>query len=448
MSSFARIADLLEADWPSIARVEQIAPAGDWSVWLYLGGRGAGKTRSGAETIREWIESGQCRRIGLISPTSADARDVLTEGPSGILSIWPQSSRPVYEPSKRRITFQNGAIATLFSSEEPDRLRGPQFDAAWCDELAAWRNAQATWDNLMLGLRLGRRPRCIVTTTPRPIALLKAILKREGQDVVVTRGKTSDNAANLAPTFLTEIAGRYRGTRLERQELFAELLEDTPGALWSLALIEEGRRSKAELPEMRRIVISVDPAVTAHEGSNESGVVACGLGENGHGYLLEDASGRYSPSEWAHKAVALFHKWKADRIVAEANQGGELVRQTIMTVFANAPIKLVHASHGKIARAEPVAALAEQFRLHHIGVFPELEDQLCSYAPGSSGSPDRLDAFVWAMHELMLGVQAPLAYLRPEDILIPILPGGFEAQLAGSVKNPALSDYRNRGGFP
>ena len=360
------------------------------------------KTRSGAEAVREWIESGKCQRVGLIAPTAADARDVMVEGESGILANSPDSNRPLYESSKRRLTWPNGAIATLYSAEEADRLRGPQHDGLWADEICAWKDGQHVWDMAVMGLRLGQNPRAIVTTTPKPVPLLKALLKREGQDVVVTRGRTSDNAANLAPTFLTQIVNRYAGTRLGRQELSGELLEDTPGALWSRDLIEAGRIEHAAMPPLRRIVVAVDPAISMGEDSDETGIVVCGLGTNGHGYLLEDASGKFSPIDWARTAVSLYHRYNADRIVAEKNQGGAMVEQTIRTVEQNVSFSAVHASKGKITRAEPIAALAEQHRIHHVGTYPELEDQLCSFAGGSSNSPDRLDAMVYGFSELMI----------------------------------------------
>jgi phage terminase large subunit-like protein len=404
VGAFGQLADALESDWASIARPEQLPPPGDWSIWLILAGRGFGKTRTGAEWVRALAESGTVERIALVGPTAADVRDTMIEGDSGLISIAPDSNRPIYEPSKRRLYWpSNGVSALAFSSEEPERLRGPQFGAAYCDELGAWRNVRETWDQLQFGLRLGKNPRQVITTTPRPIALLKDLVKREGQDVVVTRGRTADNAANLAPTFLTQIVSRYAGTRLGRQELDAELLEDTPGALWNLSLLEENRRDKAAMPPLRRIVVAIDPAVSTGEDADETGIIVCGLGAEGRGYLLEDASGKLAPFEWAQRAVRLYRHYGADRIVAEANQGGALVEQTIRTVDPNVSYKGVHASRGKITRAEPIAALAEQHRIHHVGAFPELEDQLCSFAGGPGKSPDRLDAFVWAMTELMLG---------------------------------------------
>jgi phage terminase large subunit-like protein len=300
----------------------------------------------------------------------------------------------------------------MYSAEESERLRGPQHDGLWADELGAWKGAQSVWDMAMFGLRLGKRPRAIVTTTPRPIALLKALLKREGQDVVVTRGSTQDNAENLAETFLSQIVSRYAGTRLGRQELDAEMLEDVQGALWSRDLIEGNRRAKADVPALRRIVVAVDPAVSVSEQSDETGIIVAALGVDGHGYLLEDASGKMSPIDWAQRAVALYRRWGADRIVAEANQGGPMVETTVRTVDANVSFKPVHASRGKITRAEPIAALAEQSRIHHVGAFPELEDQLCTYAAGSSGSPDRLDAMVHAFTELMLDQNSNTGFLE------------------------------------
>jgi phage terminase large subunit-like protein len=419
-SPFAAIADVLDNDWRIMGRPEQIEPEGDWwTIWAYIAGRGAGKTRAGAETVREWVESGRCGRVGLIAPTAADCRDVLLEGESGLLNVCGKSawSRPIYQPSRRRVEWPNGAISTLYSAEEPERLRGPQHDGLWCDELAVWKDARAVWDTAMLGLRLGKRPRAIVTTTPRPIPLVRALLAREGRDVAVSRGKTRDNAENLAPSFLSEIVGRYTGTRLGRQELDGELLEDTPGALWSRALIEETRRERSALPPMKRLVVAIDPAISCGEDSDETGIIVAGLGVDGEAYVLEDGSGKMAPVEWARRAVGLYRKWSADRIVAEANQGGALVETTIRTVDQNVSLRLVHASRGKITRAEPISALFEQRRAHLVGVYPELEDQMATYAAGSPGSPDRLDSLVWGITELMVEVPLSLGfyeYLRRE----------------------------------
>jgi phage terminase large subunit-like protein len=356
MSMFARLADALSDDWATKARPEQLPPPGDWHVWLYLAGRGAGKTRSGIEWIRTLKET--LPRIALVAPTAADCRDVLVEGESGILATSPAWDRPLWEPSKRRVTWQNGAIATMFSSEEPDRLRGPQHGAALCDELAAWQHVQSTWDMLMFGLRVGKRPRAMVTTTPKPLKILKGLIARAGHDVALTRGRTSDNAANLAPSFLTSIVSRYEGTRLGRQELEAELLEDVEGALWTRDMIEVSRIPKGTEPEMRRVVIAVDPAVSVSETSDATGIIVAGLGYNGHGSVLEDLSGKYSPVEWGRRAIAAFHLHRADRIIYEKNQGGDLVAQTLKSIDANVPSRAVHASRGKIVRAEPISFMS------------------------------------------------------------------------------------------
>ena len=379
-SPFAAIADALENDWASKARPEQLPPDGSWSIWLILAGRGAGKTRAGAEYVRAAAEAASVSRIALVGPTAADVRDTMVEGESGLLSIAPNNNRPIYEPTKRRVTWLNGVQASLFSSEEPERLRGPQFSAAWCDELCAWRNVKATWDNLQLTLRIGKRPRQVITTTPRPIKILRELVKRIGQDVVISRGTTYDNRENLSETFLSQIVTKYEGTRLGRQELNAEILEDVQGALWSRDLIDETRCAKDELPGLKRIVVAIDPATSVGEDSDETGIIVAGLGLNDEAYILEDASGKYLPVDWARRAIDLYRRRHADRIVAEINQGGAMVEFTIRTVDANVSFKAVRASRGKITRAEPISALFEQRRAHLVGVFPELEDQLCTYS--------------------------------------------------------------------
>jgi phage terminase large subunit-like protein len=397
--AFGRIADKIATDWKSIARPEQLAPDGDWAIWLVLAGRGFGKTRCGAEWVRAQAEAASVARIALVGPTAADVRDTMIE--SGLLAIAPNSFRPTWEPSKRRLIWPNGVQAWAFSSEEPDRLRGPQFEAGWCDELCAWKNVNDTWDMLQFGMRLGRRPRQVITTTPKPIKLLRDLLKRD--DVVITKGKTSDNAANLAPSFLQSITDRYSNSRLGRQELNAEILEDVVGALWTRALLEQNRREVA--PPMTRIIVAVDPSISSGEGADECGLIVAGLGVDGHGYILHDGSGVMAPIEWARKAVGLYKTWSADRIVAEANQGGALVENTIRAVDQNVSFKAVHASRGKVVRAEPIAALFEQGRAHLVGAFPKLEDQLCTFSAGSSDSPDRLDAMCWGLTELALNAR-------------------------------------------
>jgi predicted phage terminase large subunit-like protein len=385
--------------WRAWARPSQLPPAGAWRIWLLLAGRGFGKTRSGAEFVRAQVASGTAERVALVAPTAADARDVMVEGESGILAISPSGERPLYEPSKRRLTWPNGAIATLFSADEPERLRGPQFDLAWCDELAAWRYP-AAWDMLRMGVRLGTDPRIVATTTPKPVPLIRTLLKTA--DCVVSRGSTRENANNLAPAFLGAILAQYEGTRLGRQELEAELLEDVPGALWTRDAIERARVDR--VPALRRIVVAIDPAVSSKDDADETGIVVAGLGEDAHGYVLDDRSGRLRPHEWAARAIAAFHAHQADRVVAEINNGGEMVEATLRMIDASVPYRPVHASRGKIMRAEPVAALYEQGRVHHLGAFPALEDQMCVFTGGIGGgaSPDRLDALVWALSELMV----------------------------------------------
>ncbi|HEV2575122.1 MAG TPA: terminase family protein [Beijerinckiaceae bacterium] len=400
---FGHLAASLADDWSLKARPEQLPPLGDWHTWLLLDGRGFGKSRTGAETIQKWVLTGHASRIALVAPTAADARDVMVEGPSGLASIAPNHFRPVYQPSLRRLEWPNGAIATTFSAEEADRLRGPEHDTAWCDELGAWKEADNAFAMLKFGLRRGWA-RTIITTTPRPIKLVKELLALEGKGVVVTRGRTMDNASNLSRSFLDTIQARYAGTRLGRQELDAELLEDVQGALWSRDQIDRNRVQRA--PDLQRIVVSIDPAVSNNEGSDETGIIVAGIDRDDHGYLLADYSGRYSPIEWARKAVHAYQTWQADRIVAEINQGGAMVESTLRMVDAKVPYSAVHASRGKVTRAEPVSALYEQNRIHHVGAFSELEDQLCSFTSdfnrGSMGSPDRLDALVWAFTELIV----------------------------------------------
>lgn len=397
-------AEALAYHWPAWARPEQLAPLGDWRIWLVKAGRGWGKTRVGAEWVRQQKET--VGRIALVAPTAADARDVMVEGESGILAISPAGDRPHYEPSKRRLTWANGAIATTYSADEPDRLRGPQHGAAWCDEVAAWRYPDA-WDMLMFGLRLGDDPRVCATTTPKVVPLMKAI--QQDPHVIITRGRTFDNAANLAPQFIDALMRKYQGTRLGRQELDGEDLEDSPGALWVRTMLDELRVLKH--PDLVRVVVAVDPAISAGEDSDETGIVVEGKGTDGHGYVLEDVSLKGSPDAWGRAAVTAYHTRKADLIVAEANQGGEMVRHVIQTVDPKVPVKLVHASRGKATRAEPVAAMYEQGRYHHVGSFPHLEDQMCTWVPGMK-SPDRMDAHVWGATELFLEEQAAVPRVR------------------------------------
>jgi phage terminase large subunit-like protein len=390
------------SDWQFWARPNQLPPDGDWRVWLLLAGRGFGKTRTGAELVRARVKTGTARRVALVAPTAADARNVMVEGESGLLAIAPDRERPVYEPSKHRLTWSNGAVATTFSADEPERLRGPQHDFAWCDELAAWRYPEA-WDMLMFGLRLGEDPRAVVTTTPRPARLIRALIA--DPKVRVTRGRTADNRPNLAPAFLEQIVRRYEGTRLGRQELDAEILDDVPGALWQRGIIEAAR--VGAVPDLGRVVVAIDPAVASGAEADETGIVVAGRDANGHGYVLADVSGRYQPAEWARAAIAAYRSHRADRIVGEVNNGGEMIEATLRMVDPAVPFGAVRATRGKSARAEPVAALYEQGRIHHVGSFPQLEDQLCAFTQdfdrhAAGYSPDRADALVWALTELLV----------------------------------------------
>ena len=382
--------------WADMARPEQLPPAGDWTTWLFMAGRGAGKTRAGSEWVHQQVRDG-AKRIALVGATASDCRDVMVEGESGLLATASPMDMPVYEPSRRRLTWPNGAIASTYSAEEPDRLRGPQHDAAWCDELAAWRHA-AAWPMMLLGLRLGESPRALVTTTPRPTKLVKELI---GQPTtVVTRGSTYDNRENLAPSFLDSIIKRYENTRLGRQELQGEIIEDVEGALWTLMMLDELRVD--EPPDLERIVVAVDPAVSAHQDSDETGIVAVGIGVDGEGYVLADRSCRLSPDGWGRRVVGAYHDLEADRVVVESNQGGDLVVSLLATVDPSVPVKRIHASRGKRLRAEPVAALYEQARVHHVGVFPELEDQMMSFTGDSGGADDRVDALVHGLTEAVL----------------------------------------------
>lgn len=388
-------------EWGFWARDSQWPPEWAWLVWLLLAGRGMGKTRTGVEWVKMQVEAGVCKRVALVARTAADVRDVLIEGESGLLSVSRPSFYPKYQPSMRRVTWPNGAIGTTYSADEPDLLRGPQHDGALCDELASWRYLEETWNNLLLGLRLGFHPQVVVMTTPRPIKQLTTLLA--DPTIAVTRGSTYENLENLAPPFRKQILEKYEGTRLGRQELHAEILEDVEGALWNRALIEGTRRPAASLPPMQRIVVGVDPAVTSGEHSDETGIVVVGKGRDGRGYVLADRSGRFTPDGWANRVVVAYDEFRADKIIGEANNGGDLVEKTIRTVSALVNYKKVHASRGKYKRAEPIAALYEQKRISHVGMFAELEDQMCVCVPeGSDQHDDRCDALVWALTELFL----------------------------------------------
>lgn len=410
-------------DWPSWARPEQVAPEGDWTRWLILAGRGWGKTRTGAEWVRDLAERKGAKRIALVGRTAADVRDVMIGGESGILAISRPSCMPRWEPSKRQLTWPNGVVAKTYTSEKPDQLRGPQHDAAWCDEIAAWRYPDA-WEQLVMGLRLGR-PRAVITTTPRPTALVKKLLAHRRTHT--TRGHTLDNRANLAADFLDEVVAA-KGTRLGRQEYGAEVLDEVEGALWNLRQLEArvhrpefrklatldadgAEQWEPVLPTFLRIVVGVDPATKATPLKAEpglTGIVAVGLADDGLAYVLEDASGVYTPKEWASKVLEVFTRWSADRVVVEDNQGGDLVESNLRAADSKLPLKRVTAWLGKKARAEPVSALYEPQggyplgRVRHLGHHAELETQMTTWVPvGGAPSPDRLDALVWALSELL-----------------------------------------------
>jgi phage terminase large subunit-like protein len=401
--------------WQQIARPEQLPPAGPWLVWCFLAGRGTGKTRAAAEWVNEKAQQNPGVRIALVGRTPADVRDVMIEGESGILAV-AREDRPAYQPTKRRLTWPNGSMAYTYSAEVPAQLRGPQHHYAWADEAAAWTDApkgdvlDTAWNNLMLGLRLGADPRCVVTTTPKPNALTKTVLARPS--TVVTRGTTYDNLANLAPAFREEVLSAYEGTRIGRQELLGELLEDVEGALWTLALIDAARVAAA--PDMQRIVVGVDPSGGSGPDSDEQGIIVAGIGIDGDVYILADRSCKLSPHGWASRAVAAYAEFRADRIVAERNYGGEMVESTIRQVSKTVPIKVISASRGKVQRAEPVAAAYEQRRVHHVGPLAKLEDQMTTWTPFDGTSPDRLDALVWAVTELTddFSADAWLAWAR------------------------------------
>ncbi len=385
-------------DWLDVAREEQKTPAGKWHTWLYLAGRGSGKTRAAAEDIAWYGLTHPASLIAVVAETFSDARDVCIEGESGLISCLPEDSVAHWNRSIGELFLTNGTKYKVYSGDKPDGLRGYQHHRAWTDELAKFRYARETWTQLQLGLRLGDDPRNVVTTTPRPMDLLRDLMDRD--NVHVTRGSTFDNAANLAPAFIEEVRRRYEGTRVGRQELYGEYLSDVPGALWTLAMIE-GARLTASLPDMARIVVAIDPAVTSGEDSDETGIVVAGKGADGLLYVLADRTCRLSPDGWARRAVAAFDEFAADRIVAETNNGGDMVEGVIRTIAPRVPYKKIHASRGKRVRAEPIAALYEQGKARHTHSMPELEDQMVSFVPdGMDGSPDRVDALVWALSEL------------------------------------------------
>ena len=413
-------------DWIATARKSQSWPNGDWFVWLLLGGRGSGKTRAAVEALIQRVLQGYTRRSALVARTAADARDVLVEGESGIMAKAPADFRPLYEPSKRRLLWPNGALSTLYSADEPDLLRGPQHDFALVDELATWAHVDA-WMNLLLGLRLGADPRLIVATTPRPTPLIRSLAK--DARTVISAMTTYDNLANLSPTFAAQVLEQYEGARLGRQELHGEILEDVEGALWSAAQLDECRVAKPPqrrwmeanqwhyADDLLRVVVGVDPASTSGEDADSTGIVVCARGSDGRGYVLADRTCRLSPDGWGRRVIAACQDFAADCVVVESNQGGEMAEMVIATAARamgeTVRVRRVHAAQAKRLRAEPVAALYEQGKVSHMFTadLRALEDEMVSFTPDSGFSPDRLDAMVHAMTELMLGGQRRLRFV-------------------------------------
>lgn len=400
-------------DWRGfLARPEQMAPDGDWSIWLIMTGRGWGKTETGAQWVKEQVEGG-VKSIALVAETQKDLEEVMVKR---ILSIYPQGEGPKVRYKPVRLTWPNGAEALGYNGTEPEQLRGPEFEAAWVDELAKYRYARETWDMLQFCMRAGNDPKQLVTTTPRPIELIKSIIAGQEGRVTVTRGSTMDNRSNLAAPFLDKIQKRYAGTRLGRQELNGEVLGDMPGALWQQGAIDLYR--VREMPKLERIVVAVDPAVTDTETSDEHGIIAAGVGEDQRGYVIEDASVKGSPVDWARRAISTFDKYDADAIVIEVNQGGDMVRHVLNSIRQGLPIIEVRATRGKHVRAEPISALYEQGRVSHVGSFSELENQMTMMTNAGyqgEGSPDRLDAAVWAFTELFPAMTTQ----HSEPVLVP-----------------------------
>lgn len=414
---------LIAKSWAFLARKNQLAPL-EWNsekpYWVIVSGRGYGKTRTGAETTLDHIEElGGQARVALIASISSDARDVMIEGESGLLACAQRRGiECTYEPSKRRVSFKNGAVATSFTAEEPNRLRGPQHTFAWCDELSSWKYDQETWDMMMFGLRLGPCPKVVITTTPKPRQLMRYLLKSDKS--VITKGSTYENKANLAPQFLKAIEERYDGTRLGRQEIYGELLEDNPDALWQPSMIEAARLPDEGLsPEdlaykydFVRIVVAVDPAVTSGDKADETGIMVAAKCREGNYYILSDGTCRLSPEQWGRVVVNLYHKWSADRVIGEANQGGDLIESLLRNIDLSIPYRSVRATKGKRTRAEPISALYEQGKVRHIGCFDQLEDQMCMFTSDNfDGSPDRVDALVWALTELSSSKRGGISFL-------------------------------------
>lgn len=391
------------------ARESQLPPRGEWFIWLLLAGRGFGKTRTAAEDAAFYALEHPGARIAIVAETFSDGRDICIEGDAGLMSVLPNEAVAAWNRSLGQLVLANGARFDLYSGDKPDQLRGPSHHRIWCDELAKYRYAQETWDQAMLGLRLTythtngqlEQPKAVVTTTPRPIPLLKQLVADE--DVAVTVGSTYDNIENLAASFRAQILKRYEGTRLGRQELHAHILDDVPGALWQRKQIDDTRTTPGRVPDFARVVVAIDPAMTSGEDADETGIVVAARGVDGRGYVLDDKTCRLSPDGWARRAIGAYYSHSADRVVAEVNNGGEMVAHTLRTVDPLVSYKAVHASRGKRVRAEPVAALYEQGKVSHVGTFADMEDQMANFVPDEmTTSPDRVDALVWALTELMI----------------------------------------------
>ena len=386
--------------WPLWARSSQLPPPGDWRVWLLMAGRGFGKTRAGAEWVRGLAGSGAARSVALVGDTAEDVRQVMIEGPSGVLAVTPAASRPIWHRSLRRLDWPSGMVARCFSAADPEQLRGPEFDHAWADEIGKWPY-EAAWDNLMLALRAGQKPRCLATTTPRPRRWLRDLAA--APDTVVVRGASKENEANLAPGFIAAMEARYGHGALARQELRGEMIEESPGALWTRRNIEAARAIAPPRTALRRILVGVDPAIG---GPGETGIIIAGRDHGGLIWILEDASAALAPAAWATRVHRAVRRWRAEAVIAEVNQGGALVKSLLTQAGTPLPVRGVRAIRGKSQRAEPVAAAYDRGEVRHAAVFPVLEDQMCGCVPGQRQvpSPDRLDALVWVVNALLGGL--------------------------------------------
>ena len=402
MASFKDMeADILNLDFAINARREQLPPPGLWNIWIILAGRGFGKNFAGSNWLIDKHLTGEMHNTGIIAATASDLRRYCIEGPSGIIAQAPAHFKPKDVPSKSRLEWPNGTYSHYFTAEKPTRLRGPNLDGAWCDELSWWSKMEETWDMLSFALRLGAHPQRIITMTPRPNKLVKKLLEREGRDTVVTRGATYDNASNLSGIYIDELKDKYEGTRLGRQEIGGELLTDADGALWNYDMLDK-LRVLTEPEGLIRIGVGLDPSITSGEKADEAGIVVAGKDKNGEGHVIADHSLRGTPLQWAEKAIWAYYYYRANHIVAESNQGGEMITTILNGIDNKVPVKLVHASHGKVARAEPVSTLYERGKVYHHGTFHKLEDEMCDFVPDDiMESPNRVDALVWVLTDLV-----------------------------------------------